>query len=49
MTKLIEAYRQNPTPANHVRLQAYINKHPMAVCLVDPGDVRFLKANGFKL
>lgn len=49
MSRLIEAFRQNPTPANRARLQAYINKHPMAVCLVDLNDVRFLEANGFKL
>jgi len=49
MARLLEAFRKNPTPANHVRLQSYINKHPMAVCLVAPDDIQFLYANGFKL
>ena len=48
MQKLLNAYRANPTPANHARLQAYINKHPFAVCLA-PEETQFLKAHNFTI
>jgi hypothetical protein len=48
MQKLLNAYRTNPTPANHARLQAYINKHPFAVCLA-PEETAFLKAHNFSI
>lgn len=49
MTKLINAYRKLPSPANRARLQSYLNKHMMAVCLATPDEIAFLKASEFKL
>jgi hypothetical protein len=49
MSKLINAYRTLPSPKNRERLQAYINKHIMALCLAAPDEIAFLKANEFKL
>ena len=49
MQKLLNAYRTNPTPANHAKLQAYLNKHMMAVCLALPEEIAFLKANNFSI
>ena len=49
MQKLINAYRALPTPANRARLQAYLNKHLMAVCLAAPEELTFLRAHEFKL
>lgn len=47
MQRLLNIYRTTPTPANHAKLQAYLNKHMMAVCMATPEDIAFLKANGF--
>ena len=49
MNKLINPYRAMPSPANRVKLQAYINKHMMAVCLASVDEVAFLKANEFNV
>ena len=48
MSKLIAKYKAVPTPSNRAKLQAYIHKHPFAVCLVSPEENQFLKANEFK-
>lgn len=47
MNKLLTAYRAAPSPANHKKLQAYLNKHLMVSCLLTPEDVKFLRDNGF--
>lgn len=49
MSKLIAAYRKLPSPANRQRLQNYLNKHMMAVCLATPEELAFLKTHEFKL
>jgi predicted nucleotide-binding protein len=49
MHKLINAYRKLPSPSNRVKLQKYLDKHMMAVCLATPDDIAFLRANDFKL
>lgn len=49
MQKLLNAYRTNPTPATHAKLQAYLNKHMMAVCLALPEDIAFLRAHNFSI
>lgn len=49
MSKLINAYRKLPSPTNRAKLQAYLNKHMMAVCLALPEDIVFLKANEFNI
>ena len=49
MSKLINAYRALPTPANRVRLQKYLNRHMMAVCLATPEELAFLKTNEFAI
>lgn len=47
MQRLLNIYRKLPSPSNRAKLQAYLNKHMMAVCLATPEDIAFLKANGF--
>jgi hypothetical protein len=49
MTKLIESFRKCPTQANRIKLQKYINKHMMAVCMATPDELAFLKANEFTI
>jgi hypothetical protein len=49
MTKLINAYRALPTPTNRNKLQTYLNKHMMAVCLATAEEVAFLRANEFSI
>jgi hypothetical protein len=49
MNKLIETYRKCPTPANRAKLQTYLQKHMMAVCLATSDEIAFLKANEFKI
>jgi hypothetical protein len=49
MNKLIENFRANPTEKNRARLQTYIARHMMAVCMASKSDVEFLKTNGFKI
>lgn len=47
MNKLIEAFIKNPTEQSRAKLQAYLNKHMMAVCLATPEQQQILKVNGF--
>lgn len=47
MSRLIAAYRKLPSPTNRAKLQAYLRKHMMAVCLATPEDLAFLKAHDF--
>lgn len=49
MQRLLNIYRTTPSPSNRAKLQAYLNKHMMAVCLATPEDIAFLKANGFTI
>lgn len=49
MSKLIAAYRKIPSPKNRARLQSYLDKHMMAICLATPEDIAFLKAHEFKI
>lgn len=49
MHKLINAYRTAPTPSNRTKLQNYLNKHMMAVCLATPEELAFLKTHKFKI
>lgn len=49
MHKLIDAYRATPNDKTRARLQAYILKHMMAVCLLTPEECAWLKAQGFRL
>lgn len=48
MTKLLDAYRAAPTEANRAKLQTYLDKHMMAVCMAAVTDLEFLRTNGFK-
>lgn len=48
MNKLLEAFIANPTEAARARLQNYLNKHMMAVCMATPEQQQTLKSNGFK-
>jgi predicted nucleotide-binding protein len=49
MTKLINLYRAMPSPTNRAKLQKYLDKHMMAICMASPDDVAFLKGNGFSI
>jgi hypothetical protein len=49
MSKLIDTYRKCPTPSNRAKLQAYIKKHMMAVCMATPEEIAFLKAHEFTI
>lgn len=49
MTKLINTYRTLPSPTNRAKLQKYLDKHMMAVCMASSDEVAFLKANGFAI
>ena len=49
MSKLITAYRKLPSPTNRAKLQTYLNKHMMAVCLASPEEIAFLKAHEFTI
>lgn len=48
MSKLIAEYAASPTEKNRTRLQNYLNKHQMAVCMALPYEVAILLQNGFK-
>lgn len=48
MNKLLEAFIANPTEQTRAKLQAYLNKHMMAVCMATPEQQNILKSNGFK-
>ena len=49
MQKLLNKYKTLPSPANRAKLQAYLDRHMMAVCLATPEENAFLRANGFKI
>jgi len=49
MEKLINTYRAAPTDANRTKLQKYLDKHMMAICMATPEELAFLKANGFSI
>lgn len=49
MSKLINAYRKLPSPTNRAKLQTYLNKHMMAVCMASIEEVAFLRANEFNI
>lgn len=49
VTKLINAYRKMPSPTNRAKLQAYLNKHMMAICMATPDEIAFLKMHEFKI
>jgi hypothetical protein len=49
MTKLLNTYRKLPSPSNRAKLQSYLDKHLMAICMASVEDVTFLKAHGFKI
>lgn len=49
MTKLLNTYRKLPMPSNRAKLQNYLNKHPMAVCMASAEEIEFLKAHGFAI
>jgi hypothetical protein len=49
MQKLLNAYRKLPSPSNRVKLQNYLNKHMMAVCMASIEDIAFLRAHNFSI
>lgn len=49
MTKLLNAFRAEPTEANRAKLAKYLQKHMMALCLASSEEIAFLKSHGFKV
>ena len=49
MSKLINAYRKCPSPANRAKLQKYIDRHVMAICIASADEIAFLKTHEFKI
>jgi hypothetical protein len=49
MTKLINIYRAMPSPTNRAKLQKYLDRHMMAICMASSDEVAFLKGNGFSI
>lgn len=49
MKKLLESFRKLPSPSNREKLQKYLNKHMMAVCMASPEDIAFLKTHEFSI
>jgi len=47
MTRLINTYRKLPSMKNRSRLQTYIERHPMAICVATAEEISFLLANHF--
>ena len=47
MSKLIVTYRQIPSSTNRKKLEVYLMKHMMALCLAAPEEIEFLKAHQF--
>lgn len=43
------ALAMSPTPSNRAKLQAYLQKHMMAVCMATEQEIAFLNAHEFKL
>jgi len=48
MLKLIETFLADPSDKTRAKLQNYLNKHMMAVCMASPEQQAFLRVNGFK-
>lgn len=42
MSKLLAAYRANPTHKNAQKVRAYERSHPMAVCMLSQEDANYL-------
>jgi hypothetical protein len=49
MKKLLESYKKVPSPTNRAKLQNYLNKHMMAVCMATQEDIAFLKEHEFRI
>jgi hypothetical protein len=49
MQKLIVTFKANTNDVTRAKLQAYIRKHPMAVCMLTAAEFQFLKTNGLSL
>ena len=49
MAKLISAFKADKSQANRDKLQKYLDKHPMAACLLSLDIIIELKADGIKL
>jgi hypothetical protein len=48
MEKLIAAHAAAPTDANRIKLERYLDKHIMAVCMASPDQLAYLRAAGIK-
>ena len=43
MEKLLARYKETQTNADAKKLVAYINKHPMALCLASPVQIHWIE------
>jgi hypothetical protein len=48
MSKLIRNFLAYPSDEARARLQKYLTRHPMAICLATPEENQILKQHGFK-
>lgn len=49
MSKLLNSYRVLPTADNRAKLQKYLDKHMMAVCMASTEEIAYLRACGFSI
>ena len=47
MSRLINIYRKVPSMKNRSKLQAYLERHPMAICVATDAEIDFLISNQF--
>jgi hypothetical protein len=49
MSKLLATYRALPTAESRAKLQKYLDKHMMAVCMASTEEIAYLRASGFSI
>ena len=47
MSRLINTYRKLPSMRNRAKLQAYLERHPMAIVAATKEEIHFLIVNSF--
>lgn len=46
MAKLLAAFAAEPSLKNRTALQRYMDRHPMAVCMLAPAELDLLRLEG---
>ena len=49
MRKLLNEFMRAKSEAAHAKLQKYILDHPMALCMLEPEEIEYLKFYEFRL